>query len=160
LELATRLREWTLAAGVLFIVNDRPDLAAIVGADGVHLGQDDLPIAKVRRIVGSNALIGVSTHSIEQARQAVLEGADYLGVGPVFASNTKAFTEFPGLDYVRKAAVEIRTPWFAIGGISLDNIGEVTTAGATRVAVSSAIGAAADPASAARELRARLQSNP
>jgi thiamine-phosphate pyrophosphorylase len=110
--------------------------------------------------VGSNALIGVSTHSIEQARQAVLEGADYLGVGPVFASNTKAFTEFPGLDYVRKAAVEIRTPWFAIGGISLDNIGEVTTAGATRVAVSSAIGAAADPASAARELRARLQSNP
>lgn len=160
LDLAKRVREWTREAGVLFIVNDRPDLAALVDADGVHLGQDDLPVAAARRIVGANRLIGVSSHSIEQARAALLDGADYLGVGPTFPSATKSFEEFSGLEFVRAAAPEIRIPWFAIGGIAPDNVESVIAAGASRVAVSSAICAAHDPAEATRALAAALRSRP
>ncbi len=156
--MARLVREWTRAAGTLFIVNDRPDLAVLADADGVHLGQDDLPVSAARRIVGSRALIGVSTHTIEQARQAVNDGADYLGVGPVFPSKTKEFEEFAGLDFVRQVAAEIRIPWYPIGGISLENLAEVQAAGATRVAVSSAVCGADDPAAAARELAMRLRS--
>jgi thiamine-phosphate pyrophosphorylase len=158
LAIARLVREWTREAGKLLIINDRPDIAALVDADGVHLGQDDLPVAAARKIVGSRSLIGVSTHSIEQARRAVSDGADYLGVGPVFPSATKEFTDFAGLDYVRQAAGEIRIPWFAIGGISSGNVGEVIEAGAQRVAVSSAICASDRPADAARELRQALDS--
>jgi len=160
LMLAKMAREWARAAGKLFIVNDRPDLAALVAADGVHLGQDDLPVAAARRIVGSKALIGVSTHSIEQARRAVGEGADYLGVGPVFASTTKEFSDFAGLDFVQQAAAEIRIPWFAIGGISSGNLPQLQDAGATRVAVSSAICSAENPEAAARALAGSLRSRP
>ncbi|QDT57433.1 Thiamine-phosphate synthase [Caulifigura coniformis] len=156
LTLAKAVREWARSAGKLFIVNDRPDLAALVDADGVHLGQDDLPVAAARRIVGSKALIGVSTHSIEQARRAIGEGADYLGVGPVFASTTKEFSDFAGLEFVRQAASEVRLPWFAIGGISTGNLPQVQEAGATRVAVSSAICGAENPQGAARALAGAL----
>ncbi len=156
LALATMVRDWARAAGKLFIVNDRPDLAALVDADGVHLGQDDLPVAAARRIVGSRALIGVSTHTIEQARQAVSEGADYLGVGPVFPSTTKSFHDFAGLEFVEQAAEEIRIPWFAIGGITPDNLPQLQSAGARRIAVSSAICSADHPRQAARDLAGAL----
>lgn len=152
-----RVREWTRAAGALFIMNDRPDLAVLTEADGVHVGQDELSVREARRIVGPDRLVGVSTHTIEQARQAVLDGADYLGVGPVFPSPTKAFDEFPGLEFVRQVAADITLPWYAIGGIEAENIGEVVAAGATRVAVSSAVCAAEDPGRAASLLLSRLR---
>ncbi|MCH8891452.1 MAG: thiamine phosphate synthase, partial [Myxococcales bacterium] len=101
---ARTLREWTREAGVLLVMNDRPDLAVLSQADGVHVGQEELSVSEARRIVGPRMLIGVSTHNIEQARQAVLDGADYLGVGPVFSSQTKSFDSFAGLEYVRQVA--------------------------------------------------------
>ncbi|WP_197443777.1 thiamine phosphate synthase [Maioricimonas rarisocia] len=160
IELARMLRDWTLAADVLLIINDRPDIAALVNADGVHLGQDDMPVREARRIVGGEKLIGVSTHHLDQARQAVLDGADYLGVGPTFPSVTKSFSEFAGLDYIRAVADEVSLPWFAIGGISLENARQVHEAGGRRIAVSSAICSADDPEAAARQLRAAVASAP
>ena len=152
LVVARRIRDWTRAAEVLFVMNDRPDLAVLSDADGVHVGQDELDVRSVRRLVGPGRLIGVSTHSIEQARQAVLDGADYLGVGPVFPSDTKSFDELAGLEFVRQVAEEISLPWYAIGGITAENIDEVIEAGARRVAVSATICAAEDAASASHHL--------
>jgi thiamine-phosphate pyrophosphorylase len=140
----------------LVIINDRPDIAALADADGVHLGQDDLRVKDAREIVGPRRLIGVSTHSIDQARTAVLNGANYLGVGPTFPSQTKSFDEFPGLEFVREVAAEIRLPAFAIGGVTLQNVGEVIAAGLPRAAVASAVTAAAKPQAAATALRAVL----
>ena len=136
-----RVREWTRAADAILIMNDRPDLAIAIDADGVHIGQDELPVREVRQIVGPRLMIGVSTHNMEQARQAVLEGADYLGVGPTFPTTTKSFAEheYAGLDFVKQVAAEIRLPWFAIGGINADNLQQVLQAGAQRCAVSSVI---------------------
>jgi len=133
-------------------MNDRPDLAALSRADGVHVGQEELTVKDARSIVGPEALLGVSTHSIEQARQAVLEGANYLGVGPTFPSDTKQFEKFPGLPLLRQVAAEIRLPAFAIGGITAENLPEVLATGVTRVAVSGAIAAADEPVAAARVL--------
>ncbi len=149
---ARRLRAWMSDADALFIVNDRPDIAVLAEADGVHLGQGELSVSDSRRIVGPDRLIGVSTHNIEQARQAVLDGADYLGVGPTFPSGTKSFESFAGLDFIRQLAAEITLPWFAIGGIEANNIGMVMDAGASRIAVSGAILTATDPHAAASEL--------
>lgn len=140
----------------LAILNDRVDVAAAAGADGVHLGQDDLPVAEARRILGPDKLIGVSTHCIEQARAAVLAGANYLGAGPTFPSKTKSFDDFPGLNYLRQVAGEISLPSFAIGGINATNVEAVCATGIHGVAVSSAVTAAADPAVAVRELLAKL----
>ncbi|WP_437202605.1 thiamine phosphate synthase [Planctomicrobium sp. SH664] len=151
-----KVREWTQASGTLLIMNDRPDLAAAVGADGVHLGQDDMPVQMARKIVGSRCLIGVSTHHPEQARQAVFDGADYLGVGPVYPSKTKEFTEFAGLQYVRSLAGQVSLPWFAIGGIDLENLPELQRAGASRVAVSSVICGASHPRGIAQEMASLL----
>ncbi len=156
LERARAVRRWTREAGVLFIVNDRPDVARLAEADGVHVGQDELPVKEVRRIVGPDALIGVSTHDLRQVRQAVLDGASYIGVGPTFPSGTKEFVEFAGLEFVRRAAAETSLPAFAIGGVSLRNLEEVLAAGARRVAVSQAICKADDPAAAAAALRRLL----
>lgn len=147
-----RIRDWTRESNVLFIMNDRPDLAVLTEADGVHVGQDELTVKDARRIIGPDKLVGVSTHTIEQARQAVLDGADYIGVGPVFPSTTKQFDAFAGLDFVKQVAAEIRLPFYAIGGIHQENIEAVVAAGATRVAVSSAICNAADPLAAATAL--------
>jgi len=124
--------------GPLAIINDRPDIAALADADGVHLGQDDLNIKDARSIVGPRKLVGISTHSIEQARTAVLDGANYLGAGPTFPSTTKSFNTFPGLDYLKQLAEEIRLPTFAIGGINAKNLKQVLATGITRIAVSSA----------------------
>ena len=138
-------------------MNDRPDLAVLAEADGVHVGQDELSVREARRIVGPQRLVGVSTHTLEQARQAVLDGADYLGVGPCFATSTKSFDQLAGLDFVRQVAAEITLPWFAIGGISLANIAAVRAAGASRVAVSGAICSSPTPGTAAADLIEQLR---
>jgi thiamine-phosphate pyrophosphorylase len=151
-ERARWARRVTRAAEALLIINDRADIAALVDADGVHVGQDELTVADARKLLGPDKLVGVSTHSIEQARQAVLDGADYLGVGPTFPSGTKSFEAFPGLAFVRQVAAEISLPWFAIGGITLENLRGVRTAGALRVAVSGAVCGSEHPAAAASEL--------
>jgi thiamine-phosphate pyrophosphorylase len=143
-------------AGALFIVNDRVDIARLVEADGVHLGQDDLPVKEARRILGPDAIIGVSTHNAEQLRQAILDGATYVGVGPAFSSTTKTFEELAGLEYVRLALRETSLPAFVIGGINSATIPRVVEVGACRVAVSAAIARADDPRRAAAELLAGL----
>jgi thiamine-phosphate pyrophosphorylase len=149
-----------VARSTLAVINDRADMAVAVDADGVHVGQEDLPVKEVRMIVGTRTLIGVSTHNIEQARAAVFDGANYLGAGPTFASQTKAFDAFAGLDYLRAVSREIRLPTFAIGGITAENLPDVLATGMTRVAVGSAITAAREPASAARELLGMLNEFP
>lgn len=154
---AVAVRELTLRAGVRLVLNDRPDLARLCGADGVHLGQDDLSVRDARRVLGPRGIIGVSTHETAQLERAVLDGATYLGVGPVFATETKSFEQLAGLVYVREAAAMSRVPWFAIGGIGLANIDDVIGAGASRVAVSSAVVRAPSPRAAAAQLRERLE---
>ncbi|MBX9626701.1 MAG: thiamine phosphate synthase [Gemmataceae bacterium] len=153
---ARDVRRWTRRAGAVFIINDRPDIARLAEADGVHLGQDDLPVKEARRVLGPAALIGVSTHSVEQVRRAVLDGADYLGVGPTFPSRTKAFEAFPGPDFVRAAAAETSLPAFVLGGVGPENVGQVVAAGGRRVAVGAAVCRADDPEPVARVLRAAL----
>ena len=156
LEEAQALRQLCREHGALFIVNDRIDLALAVDADGVHLGQDDLPPQLARRLLGPQRLIGRSTHAIEQLRQAMQDGCDYVGVGPVNATPTKPGRTPVGLAYVRQAAAESRIPWFAIGGIESSSLAPVLEAGASRVAVVRAITDAADPAAASTELLAGL----
>lgn len=156
LQRARLLRELTQGTDTLFVMNDRPDLAVLSRADGVHVGQEELTVKDVRTLVGPEMLIGVSTHGLDQARQAVLDGADYLGVGPTFPSGTKQFAHFPGLDFLRQVAAEIRLPAFAIGGIHRENLPDVLSTGIARIAVSGAITATADPAAAARELKGML----
>ncbi len=134
----------------LVIVNDRADIAAAANADGVHLGQEDLDIQSAREILGPRKIIGRSTHSIAEARAAVLDGADYLGVGPTFPSRTKTFAEFPGLELLQQVATEISLPAFALGGITLENLPAVLATGIRRIAVSSALAHASDPSTAAR----------
>ncbi len=155
---AHALRAATRGTKTLFIVNDRPDLAVLSGADGVHVGQEELSPKEARRVLGPAGLIGVSTHSLEQARRAVLEGADYIGVGPTFPSATKHFSQFTGTELLAVVAAEIHLPAFAIGGISLDNVAAVREAGFLRVAVGAAITAAPDPALAARRFLQALRS--
>lgn len=123
----------------LFIMNDRPDLAVLARAHGVHVGQEELSVKDARRIVGPDMLIGVSTHSLEQAQRAVEDGANYIGVGPTFPSQTKTFAEFTGVELLKEVAAEIGLPAFAIGGVNEENIARVLAAGFTRAAVSHAV---------------------
>ena len=141
----------------LFVLNDRPDLALAASADGVHVGQDDQPVAAVREQVGGELLIGLSTHSREQLEAGLRTDADYVCVGPVYATPTKPDYAEVGLELVRHAAQVADRPWFAIGGIDASNVGEVAAAGAERVVVVRAIRDAADPRAAAEELRRGLQ---
>jgi thiamine-phosphate pyrophosphorylase len=157
---ARLLREATAGGPTLLIVNDRADVAKLARADGVHVGQNELSVKDARTIVGPDALVGVSTHTIEQARQAVLDGANYIGVGPTFPSGTKRFEQFPGVELLRAVAAEIRLPAFAIGGIDGENAADVLAAGFTRIAVSGAVTSAADPVQVARALAARLVPSP
>jgi thiamine-phosphate pyrophosphorylase len=138
------------------MINDRPDIALLYKADGVHVGQEELEVRDARRIMGPDRLVGVSTHNIAQARQALSDQADYIGCGPTFPSGTKDFDHFPGLDFLRQVAAEIPLPAFAIGGIKLDHLPQVFEVGFTRIAVSGAITSAADPPAAARSLLAAL----
>jgi thiamine-phosphate pyrophosphorylase len=156
LDTARAVRRWTREAAALFVVNDRPDVARLCEADGVHLGQDDMSVKDARRIAGPDILIGVSTHTIEQLRRAVQDGADYVGIGPTFPSSTKGFDHYPGLEFVRAATAETTLPAFALGGIGPGNVAEVVAAGARRVAVSAAVCGAEEPERAARSLRAAL----
>ncbi|MBI3322775.1 MAG: thiamine phosphate synthase [Candidatus Omnitrophica bacterium] len=156
LETAKRFRELTLRTGTLFVVNDRLDAALACGADAVHVGHEDIPVPRARALAGERLRVGRSTHSIEEARRAQEEGADYIGVGPVFATPTKPDYPSVGLEMVRLAAAEVRIPWFAIGGIDLQNLPLVLSAGALRVAVVRAVAAASDPEAAARVLKGKL----
>ena len=137
------------------IINDRPDIAMLSDADGVHVGQGDLPATAVRQLVGPDKIVGVSTHAIEQARQALNDGADYIGVGPVFASTTKPQDTLAGLDYAAQAA-KLPLPAIAISGITSDNVRQLAARGVRSVAVSSAVLSADDPGAAARAIISTL----
>ncbi len=160
--LAVKMRKIAEKAGKLFIVNDRPDIAIAAEADGVHIGQNDMPVARVREYIknsGFPLLIGKSTHSIEQALDAEAEGVDYIGVGPVFQTPTKPDYIPAGIEFVRQAAEKIKIPFVCIGGIDLSNIEQVLDAGASRVAVVRAIFSSEDPYESAKQLRGIIESN-
>lgn len=140
---------------VLSIINDRADIAVLSDADGVHVGQSDLSAADVRKIVGDK-LVGVSTHNIEHARQAVADGADYIGVGPIFRSPTKPRDFVAGLEYARQVAQEIAIPAVGIAGITLDNVDQVLATGIKAVAVTQAVVGAGDVEGAARRFKEKL----
>ena len=153
-EMGRRLRSRCDEHGALLIINDRPDLAMACGADGVHVGQDDMPLDEARAIVGAERIVGVSTHSPEQVDGALRSTADYFAVGPVYSTPTKPGRPAVGLELVRYAAEhEAAKPWFAIGGIDTSNVAEVARAGATRIVVVRAIRNADDPRAAASALR-------
>jgi thiamine-phosphate pyrophosphorylase len=144
--------------GALFWLNDRPDLALRAGADGVHVGQDDQPVESVREQVGPDVLVGLSTHTPAQLERALEADVDQISVGPVYETPTKEGRPAAGLGYVRHAADTAGDrPWFAIGGIDLDNLDAVAQAGARRIAVVRVLRDAQDPAAAAAALRARLE---
>jgi thiamine-phosphate pyrophosphorylase len=154
---ARQLVELCRNRSVLCIINDRPDIAFLSDADGVHVGQGDLPVREARKILGANKIVGQSTHDLAQARQAVLDGADYIGVGPVFKSATKPRDFLPGLEFARQAAKQISIPKVAIAGITAENVDEVMKTGINAVAVSSGIIGFADTAGAAREIKERMK---
>lgn len=158
-ELLARARQLVFLCrkyNALCIINDRPDIALLSGADGVHLGQGDLPLAEARKIVGREAFVGVSTHNLEQARQAQSAGADYIGVGPCFVSGTKPRGYVAGLDWLRDVFEHVRIPAIAIAGITESNVDEVIRAGVRRIAVTAAVVGSDDPLTAARALKTRL----
>ena len=156
LDLAERIRTLTADTGTTFIVNDRVDIAAAAGADGVHLGQTDMPCDRARELLGPGTIIGVSAHNSDEGRRAERDGADYLGVGAVFPTSTKADTTEGGLELVRTMAATAIVPVYAIGGIDADNVGSVVEAGADRVAVCGAVIGADDVEAAARRIREQL----
>ncbi|HEY7676646.1 MAG TPA: thiamine phosphate synthase [Candidatus Methylomirabilis sp.] len=154
---ARALRAAARASGALFIVNDRLDVALAADADGVHLGQDDLPAARARRLLPPGGVLGISTHTLEQARRAADAGADYIGAGPVFATATKETGYAPlGLAGLAAIAAAVPVPVVAIGGIGPAEAPQVIRAGAMAAAVISALMAAPDIAGATRALLARL----
>ena len=154
------IRKMTKEAGVTFIVNDDIDLAIIVGADGVHIGQDDLPIEKVSQQVGEDMITGISTHSPEEAQQAVKSGADYIGVGPIFKTATKKDVCDPvGFTYLEYVARNISIPFVAIGGIKVDNIAEVVKKGAGCIAVITEITTSADIVSKIKQINEIVKNN-
>jgi thiamine-phosphate pyrophosphorylase len=157
LEAAAELRAAADRHGALFAVNDRADVALAAGADVLHLGQDDLPLAWARRILGDDVLLGRSTHDLDQAARAAAEPWAYLVAGPVWATATKPGRPATGTALLKAVAdLDPPQPWFAIGGIDLHNLDQVTAAGATRIVVVRAITTAPDPADATRALRDRL----
>lgn len=159
IELGKKLRELTSIYDCIFIINDRIDIAQIVEADGVHLGQDDVDIKTARQILGDKMIIGTSTHCPEDAQRAVEDGVDYIGVGPIFTTPTKPGRTAVTTDYAAWVAKNIKDmPWFAIGGIDLENIDKVIKAGASRVAVVRAIINADDPTKATKEFLNKLNS--
>lgn len=158
-EFLVRAREFVALCrkrNVISIINDRVDVAIAADADGVHVGQTDLPARDVRRLVGRGNIVGVSTHCIEHARQAVLDGADYIGVGPVFRSATKTREILPGLEYARQVAAEIPIPAVGIAGINVGNIAQVMDSGLRAVAVTAAVTEQPDVAGAARQLKSAM----
>ena len=157
LPIAERLRARCTADGVTFIVNDRVDLALAVGADGVHLGQDDLPPRAARPLLRPGMVLGRSTHSVGQAREAQADGADYIAVGSMFPTRTKPDFQLVGPELIRAIRPETRSPLVGIGGVTRENVAEVILAGADGVAVISAVCGALDPAAATREFLAAIR---
>jgi thiamine-phosphate pyrophosphorylase len=158
LELAAEALAVTRGAGALLVVNDRPDVARILGADGVHLGQEDLAPHEVRALLAPGSIVGLSTHSLEQLGRAEAEPVDYVAIGPVFPTRTKSHPDpVVGLEMVRRARERTRRPLVAIGGITSENARSVVEAGADGVAVISALLLAADLEGAAREMSRRLR---
>lgn len=157
--IARQLKALCHRYGALFLVNDRVDLALAVDADGVHLGQQDLPIAVARRLLGSHCIIGRSTTNPEEMAKALSEGADYIGIGPVFTTPTKPDKPAAGLDYVRYAAENSPVPFYAIGGIDAHNLAEVISAGGRRVAVVRALMQSENPTTTAQHFLAQLQAS-
>ena len=154
--LALKFREITTGAGVLLIINDHLDIALAAAADGVHLGQEDLPV-QVARVLAPELLIGASTHCLEQALQAEKDGADYINIGPIFSTKTKQGVESVlGPEAIAKISPRIKVPFTVMGGISEDNIDEVLAKGARRVAMVSAITKAADIAAKVKSLREKI----
>lgn len=159
-EEATAIRRLCREQGALFIVNDRLDLALAVSADGVHLGQDDLPPHLARPLLRPGMMLGISTHSVEEARAAEEAGADYIGFGPVFPTGTKTGTRpVVGVEGIRNVRTAVRVPVLAIGGITLDRVPEIMAAGAHGVAVISAIVGSGEIAQACRQFLAQLGGN-
>lgn len=156
--MAQRFREKTKQAGMLLIINDHLDIALAVGADGVHLGQDDLPLDAARGIA-AELLIGISTHSLDQALAAQRGGADYVNIGPIFATGTKKTPMPPlGPEAIGRIKPHLRIPFTVMGGINRDNIGQVLKAGANKVAVVTAVTKAPDISRAVAELRQTIKS--
>lgn len=149
IELGKKIKQLCVEYSATFIVNDRADIAAIVGADGVHIGQDDMDVKSAREILGENAIVGVSTHTPEQALNAIEDGADYIVVGPVFTTSTKKDTNHVGLEYVKWVSENITLPAFGTSGINLENCSKIFDAGLKRIAVTRAIIYAASPCKAA-----------
>jgi len=156
LRLAQSLAFLSREKGVTFIVNDHVDVALAVGADGVHVGQKDLPVAVVRRLVGPAMIVGASTNNAEEARRAEADGADYVSVGRLFETGSKEDTRPASTDMIRKVKAAVSLSACAIGGINESNIDEVIAAGADMVAVINAVCSAPDPREAARRLAGRL----
>ncbi|UZP67819.1 thiamine phosphate synthase [Desulfovibrio mangrovi] len=159
LEECVVLRRMTREAGCTFIVNDHVDIAMLVDADGVHVGQEDIPVEDVRRLIGPGKIIGLSTHSPEQCRDAIARGADYIGVGPIFATKTKKDVCAPvGYDYLEYVVNNHDVPHVAIGGIKLHNVADVVRHGARCCALVSEIVGAADIGAMVARLRAEIAS--
>lgn len=157
LELAKEIKKLISGTDILFIINDRIDIALACGSDGVHLGQDDMPIEEARKITPEGFIIGLSTHSPDQALHATLLQPDYIGIGPVFPTPTKPDYKPAGLEYVRWANKHVKQiPWFAIGGINESNMGEVIDSGATKIAIVRAIMNAKDPLKTTSKLKTIL----
>jgi thiamine-phosphate pyrophosphorylase len=152
-KLGAKLHQITKAAGVPLIINDHPAVARDIGAEGVHIGQDDIPIAEARAIVGPNCVVGKSTHSLDQAIRAFYEGADYIGFGPLFATPTKPSYSPVGLRDIATVHDAVRIPIFCIGGIKLDNLPKVIEAGARRVVIVSGLLQAPDIAMSAGQAK-------
>ncbi len=156
-ETALRVQEVTRRYGVPLIINDRLDVALAVDADGLHIGQSDLPARVARRILGEGKLLGVSAGTLEEARQAVADGADYLGVGAVFPTGTKEDADAVGVDGLRRICADVNVPVVAIGGLKADNLSQLAGTGADGVAVVSAIVGQRDPRAAAQNLHRALE---
>lgn len=153
LELAVEARSLTRQAGCVFIVNDRADIALASGADGIHLGQEDLPLHIARRILGAKRIIGISTHDLDQTREAEAGGADYIGFGPIFGTSTKETGYSPrGLPMLREIRKTVKIPIVAIGGITEDNVTQVWEAGADSAAIISDLMGARDVAEKVRKV--------
>ena len=147
----------TLAAGVPFVINDFPEVAADVGAEGVHLGQDDIPVERAREVAGYRTVIGKSTHSVAQAMAAAAEDTDYIGFGPIFSTPTKPDYTPIGVNEIRTVHEAVKKPIFCIGGLKAENLGAVIEAGARRVVIVSGILQADDVAGYCRKLKEMLE---
>jgi thiamine-phosphate pyrophosphorylase len=157
LEIASILQTICENRKIPFIINDRVDIAAYLKPDGVHLGQDDLPLKIARKILGQSKIIGISAENIEQAKEAEKHGADYVGIGPIFDTLTKKIEKPVGLEIIKQAKKYLKIPFFPIGGINLENIDQIFHAGSKRVAVGSAVVSANDVKTATRNLLQKIQ---